>query len=282
MIDLELANVRHGIFVLRLELLVNGVEDVVYDPEIIADDAVCDLGRWLIASRWLLAERPEYGQLQEAHRVFHRHAGEIVRRFNAGDHAAAKGLLDGDLAKASLSIYVAIDRLKAALHVEREERSARNIPSHRWLVALAQGDAPDLMVGIPVIDAQHSRIAAVIARLLDQPERCLREASVWSDVIELGRLIRHHFDTEEKLMRRAVAPAAELALHEDEHAQLLMSYERMLQQGGEGTTIDAIPAAFLVEQWMVDHIRGHDLKLAAYAQLAATLNLDEPAPPPNC
>ncbi len=265
MIELELASAQHRIFVLKLELLVERIEEADYDPVVIGDDQACALGKWLNGSGSALAHLPRYAELLDAHKRFHEQAGEMVRCFNAGDIAGATSVLSGAVAEASRAVSAAIEHLRVVARVERKELDTLGIPRLR---RQAPGIDPELLTGIPLIDAQHQEIAEIINRLLDHPHEQLDAPVMWDTLRELGMLIALHFDSEELFMKHAGVPPAEFAEHQREHAGLLHQYESIAMQAGRHQATGPCGACLAVERWMVDHIRQHDLMLKDYAHVA--------------
>jgi hemerythrin-like metal-binding protein len=265
MIELELASAQHRIFVLRLELLVEQIEEADYDHVVVGDDEACALGRWMNGSGRALAYLPQCADLREAHRRFHEQAGEMVRRFNGGDVAGAAAVLSGSFAQASRAVDAAIERLRDVARAEREELDTMGIPRVR---RQAPGMDPDLLTGIPMIDAQHKEIAEIARGLLDHPHGHVDAPVVLDTLRELGMLIALHFDSEELFMKHAGVLPADIADHQREHAELLRRYEGVALQAGAHNADGPCDVCLAVDQWMADHVRRYDLMLKAYAHVA--------------
>lgn len=265
MIELELASAQHRIFVLKLELLVERIEEVDYDHLVVGDDEACALGKWLHGSGRALARLPQYAELLDAHKRLHGHAGEMVRRFNGGDFAGAAEVLSGAFSEASRTVSGAIGCLRNVARAEQEEVDTMGIPRVR---PQAPNIDPELLTGIPLVDAQHREIAEIVRGLLDHPHGDI-DAPVMLDTLrELGMLIALHFDSEELFMKHAGVPPAEIADHLREHAELLRRYESIALQAGRHKATGLCDVCLAVEKWMADHVRQHDLSLKAYAHVA--------------
>jgi methyl-accepting chemotaxis protein len=85
------------------------------DVAAISRDDGCVLGKWLHGE-----SRPAYGPLEthkkclRMHAAFHRAAGLVAERINAGDYAKAEEMLTGqsDYSKASSEVVASIMELK--------------------------------------------------------------------------------------------------------------------------------------------------------------------------
>lgn len=55
------------------------------NPAIVADDQNCDLGKWIAGEGRKFASLPEYSTLASSHARFHKAAGDVIRRADAGE-----------------------------------------------------------------------------------------------------------------------------------------------------------------------------------------------------
>lgn len=81
--DLDAAIAAHAQWKDRLAQYLND-PDGSLNPEVIARDDACELGRWLAGDGAALAGRPEYARLVDAHRAFHASAALVVRGAHSG------------------------------------------------------------------------------------------------------------------------------------------------------------------------------------------------------
>ena len=84
-------------------------------PEEVGSDNRCELGKWLAGEGKKLAKLPEYATAVADHARFHKVAGEIVRRANAGQKVAEEVALGAksEFASASSAVVRSIMALKA-------------------------------------------------------------------------------------------------------------------------------------------------------------------------
>jgi Chemoreceptor zinc-binding domain len=69
--------------------------DKSLDPQKVAKDDQCDLGKWLRSQGAKFATHPAFAQLVAEHAKFHQAAGDIIRRANAGEKVAKDVALGG-------------------------------------------------------------------------------------------------------------------------------------------------------------------------------------------
>ena len=84
-------------------------------PEEVSSDKRCEFGTWLAGEGRKFAKMSEYGTVVSDHARFHRVAGEIVRRANAGQKVAEEMFLGAksEFASASSAVVRSIMALKA-------------------------------------------------------------------------------------------------------------------------------------------------------------------------
>ena len=97
----------------RLTLLLRGESSEALDPLRIAKDDQCPLGRWIHGEgQQLYGAHGVFLGLRDRHALFHRCAGEVVRKFLAGDLDGARQQLAGDFARLSSETIRAIAKLR--------------------------------------------------------------------------------------------------------------------------------------------------------------------------
>jgi methyl-accepting chemotaxis protein len=84
------------------------------DATKLAMDNACTLGQWLYGDGKKFANLPEYNQLVEAHKNFHKSAADIVRRKEGGEDVSADMALGSHspFAKHSMDVVMMIKRIK--------------------------------------------------------------------------------------------------------------------------------------------------------------------------
>jgi hypothetical protein len=85
------------------------------DPSVVASDNRCDLGKWLVSEGKKFAGHAEYKTLVSDHARFHKAAGDIVRRANAGENVSEETALGNksEFASASTAVVRSLMALKS-------------------------------------------------------------------------------------------------------------------------------------------------------------------------
>lgn len=91
----------HVMWKQRLIALLAGNSEETLDPDLIALDNRCVLGKWIYGDGQAMAELPAFEEVRGLHARFHELAAEVVRLHCAGDAAAAQALLHGEYSKLS-------------------------------------------------------------------------------------------------------------------------------------------------------------------------------------
>ena len=118
-------------------------------------------------------------------------------------------------------------------------------------------------VGVPEIDDQHARMAALLNRVGDAVKTGQREERIMSLLDELVACTRDHFETEERLMDQH--GYANALLHQQAHRKLvedLLSIQRQFDNASLMLTLQAL------KDWLIQHITESDRHLGE-ALLAA-------------
>lgn len=84
-------------------------------PDEVGSDNRCELGKWLAGEGKKFSKLPEYNAVVSDHARFHKVAGEIVHRANAGQKVAEEIALGAksEFASASTNVVRSIMALKA-------------------------------------------------------------------------------------------------------------------------------------------------------------------------
>jgi hypothetical protein len=93
--DIDSAIRAHAAWKLKLSLYIKN-PDGSLDPNVVGRDNHCDLGKWIYGEGARLAADPQFSQLKVAHSQFHRAAGNIIRRADAGENVSADISLSAD------------------------------------------------------------------------------------------------------------------------------------------------------------------------------------------
>ena len=131
-------------------------------------------------------------------------------------------------------------------------------------------DSPqELTIGIEEIDEQHGEFLRQLTSLrealalgIGSRDRLMRTLRYLDD------FVIHHFETEEKYMRRYNYPG--ILLHQKEHATFAKRYDELkkkvldLESRGEITSFIAIDVEHQLERWLTDHILTIDRKMGQY------------------
>lgn len=130
-----------------------------------------------------------------------------------------------------------------------------------WIV-LGQND----LVGIPVLDDQHKKLANLINELHEAisviPKASRQRAGEMYD--ELAAFTEHHFDTEARMMKMAGYPAADAHIHA--HKFLLDELRYLKVRIIEA---DELQAFQLLKDWLITHIEKDDKPMGDYLQSKA-------------
>ena len=111
--DFDEAIKAHAIWKMRLSAYVRHPDKSV-DPNVLATDTACLLGKWIHGEGSKFSSFHEYGELKAAHAKFHLAAAEIARRADAGECVDAEVVFEADspYSKASSEVTQLIIKLK--------------------------------------------------------------------------------------------------------------------------------------------------------------------------
>lgn len=82
------------------------------DPDVVQQDHVCALGKWLYGKGAAVNHLPAYGVLRARHAHFHQCAAAVLRAHLEGRRDQAETLLAGEFSEASESTIEAISQLR--------------------------------------------------------------------------------------------------------------------------------------------------------------------------
>jgi hemerythrin len=123
---------------------------------------------------------------------------------------------------------------------------------------------PDLAVGSAFIDAQHQELFAAADALFCACQVGSEQQEVQKLLCFLQDYTAKHFADEEALQQKYHYPDHET------HKYLHDAFKRMVQAMADrlaqnGPTEDFVSEIYMVVgQWLIDHVKNQDIKLAAY------------------
>ena len=119
-----------------------------------------------------------------------------------------------------------------------------------------------LSVGNVQIDQEHVALIGIINRLNDAIQKEHGNDIIADILSELSDYVGCHFDHEEQIMRRHHYPLYDE--HLKEHADLIKGLDALVYEfESSPTTVTADTLEFL-KHWLIDHVRGCDMKLGSF------------------
>ncbi len=104
---------------IRLQNYLNGTSDEQLDPMIICRDDQCALGKWIHgAALKHFHDREEFQTLRADHAQFHFIAGNIVKKAQEDDRAAADAMMQNEYAQTSHKVVHALTELNKQVMAE--------------------------------------------------------------------------------------------------------------------------------------------------------------------
>ena len=118
---------------------------------------------------------------------------------------------------------------------------------------------PDYAVGVPEIDAQHQELENLVAAMRTSIADPDGQHLIRPAIKRLNQLLINHFDYEESLMQMVGYP--DLPQHKKMHNGVLKLFRDCLEKPPEAGDYD--PVGRVIGEKVLDHIKEHDLPLAA-------------------
>lgn len=112
----------HVLWKKRLIALLDGTSQETLDPETIAVDSKCALGKWIYGDGQSFAQTASFETVRSLHAEFHRMAAQVVKLHQTGNFKEAEELLQHGYSKLSESLKHKI------LGLSREVKSAGTAP----------------------------------------------------------------------------------------------------------------------------------------------------------
>jgi hypothetical protein len=112
-LDFRTAINAHMRWKIRLRAVIDGRSDEAIDPETLARDDQCPLGKWLHGSGGAqFRELPLFAELTDQHAEFHLHAASVLEQAQQGyQHEALRALEHGPYAQSSGRVAHLLARL---------------------------------------------------------------------------------------------------------------------------------------------------------------------------
>lgn len=122
----------------------------------------------------------------------------------------------------------------------------------------------DLATGVDEIDGQHKEIFSRINKLLEASRQGKGRQAVAGTIDFLEDYVKTHFKAEEQLQKSVAYP--EYNAHKAMHTKFLMDVADLKKAFEEkGPTLSmAIEVNQVVVEWLINHIKKVDKKLAEY------------------
>lgn len=119
----------------------------------------------------------------------------------------------------------------------------------------------DLMVGHAAIDDDHRRLVKMVNDLYAAMQRGQGNDVIGKVVHNLAIYTQQHFGREEAEMQRI--GYARYAQHKQEHDKLLREVADLQKSFAAGKVMVTVAVARFLSDWLVNHIKGSDMHLAA-------------------
>jgi hemerythrin len=124
-----------------------------------------------------------------------------------------------------------------------------------------------LETGHELIDNQHKQLVAAVNKLLDACRNGQGAEEVATTMDFLTGYTIKHFSDEEKLQREYDYPdyLTHKRLHDDFKVVVGDLTKRLIREGPTEEIIEEVSAS--IGDWLVNHIKGDDFRLAAHIQM---------------
>ncbi len=121
-----------------------------------------------------------------------------------------------------------------------------------------------LASGYETIDTQHKELFEHINTFFESFEKEYKHEVTIRTLNFLVKYVRYHFGSEEELMREHNYPEFKehLSAHRIIVDKLMECYKDLISSGDSSKVNQEIKT--LLQVWFVEHIMGHDIKLASY------------------
>jgi hemerythrin-like metal-binding protein len=117
-------------------------------------------------------------------------------------------------------------------------------------------------VNVAEIDAQHKELLKLVNGLHAAVESCIGKDELKDKLINLTEFTRHHFATEEELMKQHDYP--DLVRHHKEHRTLLRHMDELVAMVSNGRSPTFYSDYDVSTDWALLHIEEHDRDLGHF------------------
>jgi hemerythrin-like metal-binding protein len=262
MIDFDIAKTWHKIFAEKLEFVVMGLIEETCSPEQICDDSACKLGNWLHGPGKQMEGLPAYTNLLKTHQHFHEVAYRYLSIGRSSSDDNLKQDVEADFKNVSARVIAAIERLQ----VEAERTHQQTGFTSQFQNASLHRTAWDesLTIGLPAIDEQHKAIAAIVDKLMKDPEESLHSEFTIENLTDLGRILEMHFAVEEAYMQRLGMTRDEFEAHRQRHFEIVQQYVDMNIASYKIRDMKIKDIAQQIMGLAIDHVVEYDLNIRKY------------------
>lgn len=121
---------------------------------------------------------------------------------------------------------------------------------------------PELETGIATIDSEHKQLVSMFNDLLGAMSSGKSRATCTAIVGELKEYAARHFATEEKLFAAYDYPGT--SEHVAEHEKFVEKAREFDEECASGKKFMSMSVARFMSDWLVNHIKGMDMKYAPF------------------
>lgn len=112
-LDIDVSIAAHDNWKTRLTAHLHNHSQHPLNPDDVADDHKCDLGKWIYSDgEALLGKYSTFTDLKAQHKMFHYTASSVVSLVQAGENAKAQDILEGEFTKLSKRVKQRLTDLK--------------------------------------------------------------------------------------------------------------------------------------------------------------------------
>lgn len=112
-LDIDVSIAAHENWKTRLTACIHNQSNHPLNPDDVADDHKCDLGKWIYSDgEALLGKYSTFTDLKAQHKMFHYTASSVVSLIQSGETGKAKDILEGEFAKLSKRVKQRLTDLK--------------------------------------------------------------------------------------------------------------------------------------------------------------------------
>ena len=125
-------------------------------------------------------------------------------------------------------------------------------------------DFTPLEIGDPLIDEEHRRLFRLMHKLRQFSSSADKEEAFGDLLSQLGLMIFNHFHNEEIIIKSLPLPPSDIEAHIQAHKSIIERYAMLSLELMQGKPIDRGEALLMVQDWVLNHLHAHDLKLRPF------------------